>query len=115
MGVHGTEPPGMVEARNSSVADSAAFKDAFYSAPDGLKLHARIYGSAHEGALPVVCLPGLTRNARDFHDLALICPAIRQDRAASLRSITAVADSLPTIPTGKTIRCRSRPAISSPG
>jgi len=54
------------------VADSVAFKDAFYSAPDGLKLHARIYGSAHEDTLPVVCLPGLTRNARDFHELALI-------------------------------------------
>jgi pimeloyl-ACP methyl ester carboxylesterase len=53
------------------VADSAAFKDAFYSAPDGLKLHARIYGRPSDGTLPVVCLPGLTRNARDFHDLAL--------------------------------------------
>jgi len=62
----------MIETRDSRVADSAAFKDAFYSAPDGLKLHARIYGSAHEGTLPVVCLPGLTRNARDFHELALI-------------------------------------------
>ena len=50
----------------------ADFSDAFYSAQDGLKLHARIYGTAAEGALPVVCLPGLTRNARDFHALALI-------------------------------------------
>jgi pimeloyl-ACP methyl ester carboxylesterase len=54
------------------VADSAAFKDAFYSAPDGLKLHARIYSGPSDRTLPVVCLPGLTRNARDFHDLALI-------------------------------------------
>ncbi len=47
------------------------FSDFFYSAQDGLKLHARIYGEAGQGRLPVVCLPGLTRNARDFHELAL--------------------------------------------
>ncbi|WP_404934978.1 alpha/beta fold hydrolase [Nitratireductor sp. L15S-10] len=45
------------------------FRDVFYSAQDGLKLHARVYGEGNPG-LPVVCLPGLTRNARDFHALA---------------------------------------------
>ncbi|WP_434721843.1 alpha/beta fold hydrolase [Mesorhizobium sp. RIZ17] len=50
---------------------SDGFSDFFYAAPDGLKLHARIYGEANAGGLPVVCLPGLTRNARDFHELAL--------------------------------------------
>ncbi len=47
------------------------FSDFFYTAPDGLRLHARIYGEANSGPWPVVCLPGLTRNARDFHELAL--------------------------------------------
>ena len=47
-----------------------AFSDFYYTAQDGLKLHARIYGDDN-GRLPVVCLPGLTRNARDFHELAL--------------------------------------------
>lgn len=48
------------------------FTDFFYSANDGLELHARVYDAgAAAGALPVVCLPGLTRNARDFHELAL--------------------------------------------
>jgi pimeloyl-ACP methyl ester carboxylesterase len=47
------------------------FSDFFYTAPDGLKLHARIYGETNSGTWPVVCLPGLTRNARDFHELAL--------------------------------------------
>jgi pimeloyl-ACP methyl ester carboxylesterase len=47
------------------------FSDFFYSAPDGLKLHARIYGTEHAGTTPVACLPGLSRNARDFHELAL--------------------------------------------
>ncbi|MER8780891.1 alpha/beta hydrolase [Mesorhizobium sp. M1006] len=47
------------------------FSDFFYAAPDGLSLHARIYGEANPGGWPVVCLTGLTRNCRDFHDLAL--------------------------------------------
>lgn len=48
-----------------------AFSDFFYAAPDGLQLHSRIYGEANLSGWPVVCLPGLTRNARDFHELAL--------------------------------------------
>jgi pimeloyl-ACP methyl ester carboxylesterase len=47
------------------------FSDFYYAAPDGLKLHARVYGEANPGYWPVVCLPGLTRNAKDFHELAL--------------------------------------------
>jgi pimeloyl-ACP methyl ester carboxylesterase len=50
---------------------AADFTDFFYDSADGLRLHARIYGKEAEGTLPVVCLPGLTRNARDFHRLAL--------------------------------------------
>lgn len=46
------------------------FEDFHYTSQDGLRLHARVYGRTN-GALPVVCLPGLTRNARDFHELAL--------------------------------------------
>jgi pimeloyl-ACP methyl ester carboxylesterase len=51
--------------------DGAGFRDAYYSAPDGLRLHARVYGTPQERTLAVVCLPGLTRNVRDFHALAL--------------------------------------------
>lgn len=48
------------------------FREVFYDAPDGLKLHARVYEpAAGTTALPLVCLPGLTRNSRDFHDLAI--------------------------------------------
>ncbi len=46
------------------------FSHLYYSAGDGLKLHARIYGEGVTERTPVVCLPGLTRNARDFHALA---------------------------------------------
>lgn len=52
------------------MADGNEYSDFFYAAPDGLRLHARIYGDV-TGRLPVVCLPGLTRNVRDFHELAL--------------------------------------------
>ena len=43
-----------------------------FMASDGLLLAGRRYGDrdAHE-RLPVVCLPGLTRNSKDFHGLAL--------------------------------------------
>lgn len=46
----------------------------FLSAPDGLQLHARDYPPAPGGEtrLPVICLPGLSRNARDFHQFALL-------------------------------------------
>lgn len=54
---------------------SDGFEDFFYPATDGLKLHARIYGEANAGGWPVICLPGLTRNARDFHELALYLSA----------------------------------------
>jgi pimeloyl-ACP methyl ester carboxylesterase len=40
------------------------------TAADGLKLHMRVYGSPTDPGLPVVCLPGLSRNAADFAPLA---------------------------------------------
>ncbi|MBZ9808705.1 alpha/beta hydrolase [Mesorhizobium sp. BR1-1-9] len=64
---------------------SERFSDFFYTAPDGLKLHARIYGEANSGHWPVVCLPGLTRNARDFHELALYLAG----KAGSPRKVVA--------------------------
>ncbi|MDZ7824331.1 MAG: alpha/beta hydrolase [Ahrensia sp.] len=43
----------------------------FYSSRDGLKLHVRDYAPInHQAALPLICLPGLSRNARDFDLLA---------------------------------------------
>ena len=47
------------------------FEDVFLPAADGLSLHARIYPCRDSGAWPAICLPGLTRNVRDFHELAL--------------------------------------------
>ncbi|QKV18493.1 alpha/beta fold hydrolase [Oricola thermophila] len=42
----------------------------FFSAPDGLRLHAVDHGRGISDALPLVCLPGLSRNARDFAGFA---------------------------------------------
>jgi pimeloyl-ACP methyl ester carboxylesterase len=42
----------------------------FITAPDGLKLHVRAYGSRAATRLPVVCLPGLARTSADFDTLA---------------------------------------------
>ncbi|WP_159952940.1 alpha/beta hydrolase [Rhizobium sp. 18065] len=50
---------------------TVSIEDHFVSVPDGLKLHVRILGGDNPG-LPVVCLPGLTRNGRDFEALARI-------------------------------------------
>jgi pimeloyl-ACP methyl ester carboxylesterase len=47
----------------------------FVTAPDGLKLHVRSYGPRLAPNLPVVCLPGLTRTAADFDDLAFALAA----------------------------------------
>lgn len=48
-----------------------AFSDRFWTSTDGLGLHARDYaGTSGQARAPVVCLHGLTRNARDFEDLA---------------------------------------------
>ena len=42
----------------------------FVTAPDGLKLHVRCTGARLAPSMPVVCLPGLTRTAADFDELA---------------------------------------------
>lgn len=41
----------------------------YYKSTDGLNLFFRDFGSQNDGT-PVICLPGLTRNSRDFTDLA---------------------------------------------
>jgi pimeloyl-ACP methyl ester carboxylesterase len=48
-----------------------AVSDRFWTSADGLRLHACDYAPASgEARLPVICLHGLTRNARDFENLA---------------------------------------------
>jgi pimeloyl-ACP methyl ester carboxylesterase len=56
-----------------------------WTSHDGLSLYSRVYDEAPPQALAVLCLPGLTRNSRDFERLAshlaphfrVICPDLR--------------------------------------
>jgi pimeloyl-ACP methyl ester carboxylesterase len=50
--------------------ENLAGESRFISAPDGLKLHARDYGSSRLPGAPVLCLPGLARTAADFDVVA---------------------------------------------
>lgn len=47
----------------------AQYRDGWYRVPDGLTLHYRDYPGDADRA-PLLCLPGLTRNARDFATFA---------------------------------------------
>jgi pimeloyl-ACP methyl ester carboxylesterase len=59
-------------ALNLPVAEPAGpFEDVFYRSHDDLMLYARCYGPEDLPARTALCLPGLTRNSKDFHDLAL--------------------------------------------
>lgn len=44
----------------------AVFEDRYYNSTDGLRLHYRDYAGGSPDQPPILCLPGLTRNARDF-------------------------------------------------
>lgn len=47
-----------------------SFRDVYCQSADGLKLHAKVIGPDNGTALPVLCLPGLTRTTDDFDDIA---------------------------------------------
>lgn len=49
-----------------------AWHDVYFTSRDGLRLYGRYYAAAVPSSRrPVLCLAGLTRNSRDFHDLAV--------------------------------------------
>jgi pimeloyl-ACP methyl ester carboxylesterase len=61
-----------------------AWSDGWWTSPDGLRLHYRDY-AGDPARPPILCIAGLTRNARDFEGVAarlagewrLICPDLR--------------------------------------
>ena len=78
--------------------------DIHYTSRDGLRLYARHYPVPGSLRRPAVCLAGLTRNSRDFHDLASVLA--RQDetgRDVYCLDYRGRGRSQPT-PTGRTIR-----------
>lgn len=62
----------------------AAYENCYWLSADGLKLHYRFY-PGDEGLPPVLCLPGLTRNARDYDALAARLSGRRQVIAIDFR------------------------------
>ncbi len=52
-----------------AMAGTKQYQDGWWTSPDGLKLHFRDYAGAKD-RLPILCLPGLTRNVRDFDHVA---------------------------------------------
>jgi pimeloyl-ACP methyl ester carboxylesterase len=69
---------------NDAETDETGFTSRFVGAPDGLRLHVRMYG-ARGRVLPLVCLPGLTHNGADFHEIAT---ALTRDAAQPRLVIT---------------------------
>lgn len=61
------------------------FKERYVTSQDNLRLYFREYGDPYAKTLPILCLPGLTRNSKDFHNVAawlsqehrVICPDYR--------------------------------------
>jgi len=49
---------------------SAQFQDVYCQSADGLRLHAKTIGPKGGRALPVFCIPGLTRTTDDFNEIA---------------------------------------------
>jgi pimeloyl-ACP methyl ester carboxylesterase len=59
--------------------------DYYYHSADGLRLYCRIYAASRPGGVPVLCVPGLTRNSRDFAELAQHLCEAREVLAVDLR------------------------------
>ena len=61
--------------------------DIFFTSQDGLRLYARFYPAPSSGRRPVLCLPGLARNSRDFHTLASF---LSDPSSAQARDVLAI-------------------------
>ena len=48
----------------------AAYADRYWWSQDNLRLHYRDYAGRDDDRPPILCIPGLTRNARDFEPVA---------------------------------------------
>jgi len=67
------------------VTEKTGYREQWRTSSDGLALYARLYDQAGPDAPFVMCLPGLTRNSRDFEALAphlarhyrVLCPDLR--------------------------------------
>ncbi len=73
-----------LSATAAKASAEVEYADRHWTSRDGLKLHFRDY-AGRDDRPPILCLPGLTRNARDFSHVAerlagewrVICPDLR--------------------------------------
>ncbi len=79
----------MTESAAESQADKSSWTDGYWTSADGLKLHYRDYAGRADRA-PVICIPGLTRNVRDFEELA---EALAGDRRVICLELRGRGDS----------------------
>ncbi len=49
------------------------FLEKYYTTQDNIRLYYRVYGTYNADKPIILCLPGLTRNAKAFHDYAVHC------------------------------------------
>jgi pimeloyl-ACP methyl ester carboxylesterase len=73
-------------AEDPSRAGDTGCTSLFVTAQDGLCLHVRAWGARGGRGLPIVCLPGLTRNGSDFQELG----AVLAGDAAQPRWVVAI-------------------------
>jgi pimeloyl-ACP methyl ester carboxylesterase len=52
------------------VTDAPGYQPVHFQSNDGLRLFARDYSPSHATVTPLLCLPGLTRNSKDFDKVA---------------------------------------------
>ena len=88
-------------------AEMQNWGDIHFTSRDGLRLYARHYPVPGSTRRPVVCLAGLTRNCRDFHDLATALASADEKGATSTRSTVVDEGARRTTPTGRTTPCWS--------
>ncbi len=63
----------------------SGYREQTFHSQDGLELYFREYGDPRDRRPAILCLPGVTRNSKDFHDLArhlsggwrVLCPDYR--------------------------------------
>lgn len=78
-------------SRASAKPVVAEWRDHYWWSDDGVRLHARVYEPARAAkGPPAICLPGLTRNARDFE---LLAPHLAKRRRVYAIDIRGRADS----------------------
>jgi pimeloyl-ACP methyl ester carboxylesterase len=67
------------------VTEDTPYTDIYFQSGDDLRLHARDYPCAGSSLAPVLCLPGLTRNSRDFEAIAPLLARRRRVIAIDFR------------------------------